>query len=403
MTNLAAVWLVATREIRARVKTRSFVIITLLVAALSAGAVVAADIVPGLIEEGPKHMAVVAPAGDPLEQDVTQSATALGVDVKTTSYPDRAAGETALRDGKVDALVTAQGDLLFDSKEDASLSAVANRALYLRSLPAILDNLHLSLTDVRPLVEPQGAAVTFLEPAKDEANKADRIIVGQAATIIIFLTLVLDGQGLLFGVVEEKTSRVVEVLMGTLRPEHLLAGKVIGIVASALFQLVVGFAAGGIALLVVGGAEIPSVALDVALISGVFLALGILSYSFVYAAVGATVSRQSEAESAQAPLSMVLMAPYLLALTTFIDNPDGVVARILSLAPPTAPLTMPARVALGDPLPIEIVASVLLMIPWILAVIWLAGRLYSGAILRSGPRVGLLAAFRGGAETVRGQ
>jgi ABC-2 type transport system permease protein len=71
----------------------------------------------------------------------------------------------------------------------------------------------------------------------------------------------------------------------------------------------------------------------------------------------------------------------------------------LSLLPPTAPMTMPARVATGDPLAIEIVASVALMFPWLLGVIWLGGKLYAGAILRSGPRVSLLAAWRSATET----
>jgi ABC-2 type transport system permease protein len=217
--------------------------------------------------------------------------------------------------------------------------------------------------------------------------------------MIIFFALVLYGSGLLTGVVEEKTSRVVEVLLGTVRPEHLLAGKVLGIVVAIVTQMLAALVAVGLALAVVGAAEIPSVALDVALISCVFLILGILSYSFLYAAVGATVSRQSEAESAQMPISLTLMVPYFISLTAVTDNPDGLLARVLSLLPPTAPMSMPARVATGDPLPIEIIASVALMFPWLLAVIWLAGRLYSGAILHSGPRLGLMAAWRGAADT----
>ncbi|HSP54283.1 MAG TPA: ABC transporter permease, partial [Dehalococcoidia bacterium] len=317
------------------------------------------------------------------------------------SFPDQAAGEAALRDGDVDALLTAQDKLVFESKEDSSLSAVVNRGLYTRSLPGILDRLGLSYEDVRPLVEPAGATITLLDPAKasEESDDEARVLVAQGATIIIFLALVLYGQGLLFGVAEEKTSRVVEVLMGTLRPEHLLAGKVLGIVVAAVCQLGAAFISGGVALLVFGAAEMPSVALDVALISGVFFVLGILSYSFLYAAVGATVSRQSEAESAQMPISITLMVPYFISLTAVTDNPDGMLARILSLLPPTAPMSMPARVATGDPLPIEIIVSVALMLPWILAVIWLAARLYSGAILHSGPRMGLLAAWRGAVDT----
>jgi ABC-2 type transport system permease protein len=397
MTSLDTVWLVANRELGERMRTRSFLIITLLIGLLSAGSIAGAELLPDLLKEQAKQVGVVAPPADSLEQDLQQSATLLGVDVKVQSFSERAPAEAALESGKLDAFVTSEGALVFKSKEDTSLTAAVNRALYLRSLPKILSDLGLSSAQVQPLVAPEGATVTFLEPAKagDKETELDRTIVAQAATIVLFLTLVLYGQGLLYGVVEEKTSRVVEVLMGTLQPEQLLAGKVLGILAAALSQIAVGICAAGIALAVLGSAKIPPVAFDVVLISCVYLVLGIVSYSFVYAAVGATVSRQSEAQSAQTPLSMALVLPYMLSLAVFANNPDGVLARVLSLLPPTAPLTMPARVALGDPLPIEVIVSVGLMFPWIAAVIWLAGRLYAGAILRTGPRVGLLAAWRG--------
>ena len=401
MINLAPVWLVTGRELAERVKTRSFLIITALIVLLSAGGVVAIDQGPALFEEGPKRLGVTVTSGDTLEQDLSQSATLLGIDLEIRRFPDRLAGEAALRNGDVDALVTGQDELVFESSEDAALSAVVSRALYARSLPGILDNLNLSYEDVRPLVEPEGASVSLLRPADRGETEVseDRTLVAQAATMIIFFALVLYGSGLLTGVVEEKTSRVVEVLLGTVRPEHLLAGKVLGIVVAIVTQMLAALVAVGLALAVVGAAEIPSVALDVALISCVFLVLGILSYSFLYAAVGATVSRQSEAESAQMPISLTLMVPYFISLTAVTDNPDGLLARVLSLLPPTAPMSMPARVATGDPLPIEIIASVALMFPWLLTVIWLAARLYSGAILHSGPRLGLMAAWRGAADT----
>jgi len=404
MTTFAAVWMVAKREFTARVMTRSFVIITALIMLLSAGGVAAIDLLPALFEEGPRQLGVAegSASGDGLQQELTQSAASLGIDMEIRRFPDRPAGEAALRSGEVDALLTGQNELVFKSTEDQSLSAVVNRAVYLRSLPGVLDKLGLSYDDVRPLVEPSGASVLLLDPA-DASKKADeeRVIVGQVATIIIFLALVLYGQWLLSGVVEEKTSRVVEVLLGALRPEQLLAGKVLGIVAAAMAQLLSALVAGGLALVVIGAANIPSVALDVALISCAFFVLGLLSYSFLYATVGATISRQSEAESAQLPLSLVLMVPYFLSLTVVTDSPDGVLARILSLLPPTAPMAMPQRVATGAPLPIEIIASVVLMFPWLLAMIWFGGRVYAGAILRSGPRVGLLAAWRGAIETRR--
>jgi ABC-2 type transport system permease protein len=395
-------WLVARHELRERVRSRPFLIITVLIALLSAGGVVAIDRLPALFEEGPKHLGVVGTDVDALQADLEQSAGSLGVDVEVRRFPDRAAGETALRSGDVDALVAGEHELVFDSEEEPSLTAVVNRAIYVRSLPGILSELGLTYEDVRRLVDPSGATIAVLDPAAagKAADKNDRIVVAQVATMAIFLALVFYGQAVLTGVVEEKTSRVAEVLLGTVRPEQLLAGKVLGIVGAAAIQMAVGASAAIAALVVVGAARMPSVALDVAVVSCAFFVLGLLSYSFLYAATGATVSRQSEAESAQMPLSLALIVPYFLSLTVLADSPDGAFGRVLSLLPPTAPMAMPARVAMGDPNPAEIVASLVLMVPWLLAVIWIGGRLYTGAILHSGTRLGLLATWRGGREAV---
>jgi ABC-2 type transport system permease protein len=404
MTNLAAIWLVAKRELGERIRARSFVIITAAIVAISAGGIVAAEYLPDLLDEGPKHLGVTtaSPSDSALQEQLAQSATTLAIEVKIDRFPDRSAGEAALRDGKVDALLTGENELVFKSTEDESLIALVNRALYTLSLPDVLNHLGLTYEDVRPLVDPQGPAIVLLEPDdKGGANREERLIVAQASAIVIYLAVVLYGQGLLTGVIEEKTSRVVEVLLGTLRPEQLLTGKVLGILAAVLTQMLAAILGAGFALLIVGASNIPSVALDVALASCVFFILGLLSYSFLYAMAGATVSRQSEAESAQMPISMILVALYLLSLTVIPDHPDGVLARILSVLPPTAPIAMPARVAIGHPLPVEIVASVALMFPWLLAVIWLAARVYTGAILTSGHRVGLLAAWRSGIEAHR--
>ena len=99
------------------------------------------------------------------------------------------------------------------------------------------------------------------------------------------------GNWVLMGVVEEKTSRVVEVLLGVLQPEQLLTGKVLGIVCAAMVQLTAAVAAGLVALTLVGSAHVPSLAIGVALVSVAFFVIGIIFYNFIYAAVGATVAR----------------------------------------------------------------------------------------------------------------
>ncbi len=401
MTNFKLIWLVTRRELKERMQARSFLIILAFTVLLSGGAVVAIDVLPGVFEEEPKRLGLTNAVENALELELIESADALGVTVDTRRYGDRSAGEAALQEGEVDALLLGDVNLLFKSKEDTALHAVVDAALYARSLPGRLEELGLTLEDVRPLIEPEGVAVALLDPkdAGEAAASEDRRLVAAVAVMILYLALVLYGERLLNGVIEEKSSRVVEVLLGALRPEHLLAGKVLGIVLVAMTQLFSALIAAGVALAFVGAAQIPSIALDVALISCLFFVLGLLSYSFLYATVGATAARQSEASSAATPLGLVLLVPFFLSLVVIPDNPDSLLARVLSLLPPTAPLAMPTRIATGDPAVIELIASIGLMVPWLLAVIWLAGRLYAGAILGAGPRVGLVAAWRAATET----
>ena len=95
----------------------------------------------------------------------------------------------------------------------------------------------------------------------------------------------------------------------------------------------------------------------------------------------------------------MLLVPYFLSVFVVPENPDGLLARVLSLVPVTAPMAMPARAAMGEPALWEIALSAALMVAAIVGMVWLAGRIYAGAILRTGARVGLLQAFRSSDET----
>ncbi|HEX5370485.1 MAG TPA: ABC transporter permease, partial [Dehalococcoidia bacterium] len=208
-----------------------------------------------------------------------------------------------------------------------------------------------------------------------------RRAVASIATIGLYLTLVLYGNWILMGVVEEKTSRVVEVLLGLLQPTDLLAGKTLGILASALVQLAFGIAGGVAALVYVGTSVLPGATLDVVAASIAYLLPGVVLYSLLYAAVGATVSRQSEAQSAAMPVSFFLLVPYMLGLTIVPGSPDGGIAQVLSILPLTSPLIMPTRIAMGSPSVFEVALSYALLWPAILGVAWLGGNIYASAIL----------------------
>ena len=148
-----------------------------------------------------------------------------------------------------------------------------------------------------------------------------------------------------------------------------------------------------------GASNLPDAGLEAALAALVYVVLGLLLYSFLFAAAGAAVSRQEDAQAVAMPLTLILMAVYLLSLTVVVGNADSGFARVLAIVPFSAPLAVPPRIAVSDPPLWEIAFSIALLLITIPAVINLAGRIYAGAILRTGPRIGLRDAWRSSRET----
>jgi ABC-2 type transport system permease protein len=314
--------------------------------------------------------------------------------VQITEYATVAELEQALRDREIDAGYTAAAiySIGQDSPDEllALLIAVggtlelADRAASLGLSDAEVADLlrqNLQVIELSDTTEPGGSG--------DNAGNRTFAFFG---VIFLFISIVTYGQWILIGVIEEKSSRVVEVILGAVRPHHLLAGKVLGIGVLGLAQLI---AVGLFALGLISRSStfsLPSAAATAAVSVVAWFLLGFAFYATAYAATGALVSRQEEAQNAAFPLTILLMVGYFIASFSFTgDNPA---LRIASLVPATAPMTMPLRMAAGDAATWEIVVAFTLMI----AVTWLlirfAGRVYAGGLLRSAGRVKIRDAWR---------
>jgi ABC-2 type transport system permease protein len=382
-TEAAVIRLVATREIRERLRSRFFVVFTALIAV----AVLAIGIVYRATRDDSREqvtVAVVQGAPDGLNDALTQAGRGRDLDVRVRAVPVAAAARHLLADGKVDAaVVSARRALLFQSGVDSTLRDVVAAGWHAASAADAAAAAGLDPAAAARVLDPPSLRVHTVEPP-DEDDAAG-LLVGFITAVILFISVQTFGGSVLTGVVEEKTTAVVEVLLARVRAHELLGGKVLGIGIVALIQLAAALVAGAIAL-TISGAAIPGaiwVSLPTTLL---WFAAGFALYSTLFALAGSFVSRTEDAQSAAAPISLVFLAAYLLVFTAGAD-PTGTLATVLSLLPPFAPLLMPLRIATGAASIAEIVVSAVLLLLSTYVVLRLAGRIYARTLLHRGSRI----------------
>jgi ABC-2 type transport system permease protein len=217
--------------------------------------------------------------------------------------------------------------------------------------------------------------------------------VAIAGSMLLLLSLAVYGQWVISGVVEEKSNRVVEVILSTVEPRHLLAGKVIGIGLLGLAQLtlVAGLAA---ALLLAGAFDAPTALGGSLALVVPWFALGFGLYAVAYATAGALASRQQNADTAAQPVTYALLAAYFAGYVAVSADPDSLVSHALTVFPLTAPLVVPARSALVGVPWWEHALAVLLVVASIYALLRFAGRVYAQGLLHGGSAMGARAAWR---------
>ena len=374
MSGFGPARLVAGREIRLRVLSRPFVIATLLFAVLVAGAA-AASVATG--DQTTRYRVGLVDAPGDAGAVVREVAEVAGIDVAVHHLGNANAAEGALRGGDLELLV--DGDEVLTKRpadDDGALGRLA--AGTARALGA----------GERVVGDP--LPVRALERA-DTSDDRRGVAVG---ALIVLLMGVLTYGGLITGaIVEEKVTRVVELLVSTIRPAQLLAGKVAGIGAAGIIQLSAVGGAATLAALAVGGALPPGAGV---IIPGTLLwfALGFALYGSLYAAAGSLISRLEDAQSASFPVTVTVLLVYF---TTSFAAPDSGLVRFLSFVPVTAPFAMLPRMAVGDAAVWEIAVSALLTTGLVILVLGAAGRVFRGGIVRRGPRMRLAEAWAAGA------
>jgi ABC-2 type transport system permease protein len=332
-----------------------------------------------------RKLAVVEPAPAGLEQALQAAAAAYDVDVVISTLPDRATAEAAVTDDQVSAALlvpedlSGPGVLIVHQDAPSDVQAIATAAV-----------VSLRAAGSAELLAPP--VVTALEPPT--ASDTTALIFANAGIILMFIGIFSYGTWVLTGVVEEKQSRVVEVVLSTVRPRNLLIGKVLGIGTLALLQLAVLVGAGLIAVQISGRLALPPTTVGAVVQLLAWFILGFALYSTTMGFLGSLASRVEDASNASMPVTMTATACYLASILLVTQEPDGLLARLLTFFPPAAPMVVPLRTALGAIEPWEIGLSILLMVVTIWALFVVGARVYAGAVLQTGSRMKLRDAWR---------
>ena len=375
--------IVALREVRERGGSRAYRISTLLGIVL----VVAVVLIPSLVGTSTTYRVGVTgsvPSGTVAA--LTAQVQAADHQVHVTRYATVADGERAVRDKKVDVLLVDTSRLEWRTKADAALTAAIANAVQAVHIREQADRLGISADQLGQLLT--SVALTSRTIGSAQTTDPDTNTVGFVAVAVLFTAISFYAGFVLTGVVQEKANRVAEVLLARMPAREILAGKVLGVGAIGLAQFAAIGTAALVTVAVMDSADAPSLPGSVLAWSILWFILGYLFYSVVYAALGATTSRIEDAQSAIAPVTGLMLLGYFGVIFAE-ENPGSPFTLLLSYFPPTAPVVMTYRSAVHAAPTWQILTSAAVMLLAMWALIRLAGRVYSGALLRFGTRVPL--------------
>ena len=392
MSRWRAIYLVAKREIIERGRSRAFLISLALTVVFLAAGIFLPTFFDG-DEADQLGVAGEAPVG--FEQALAATSAQAGIEIDVVVVTDVQAGEDQVQNEELNGLLIVPSDggsAELVVKEDAT-GAFPQVVAAAYSAASVNDALVESGVDpsvIQTAAEPP--TVRPLEPS--DPNQETAFIFANVGVIILFIAIFTFGTWVLTGVVEEKQSRVVEVVLATVQPRDLLVGKVLGIGLLGLIQLVIIVVIGLSLGTLTGRFTLPPTTGPAVAMLLLWFAIGYVFYSTGLAVLGALASRMEEASNASSPVSILASLSYVFALLVAIQDPDGVAARIATFLPPVSPMIVPLRAALGAIEPWEIGLAVVVN----LAAIWLllefGGRVYSGAVLQTAGRIKLRDAWR---------
>jgi ABC-2 type transport system permease protein len=409
------IWLIAKREYLERIRTKAFIVATILIPTLMGGGVFGIAYIAAKSKSS-SHITIVS-TQQPLAADLQNELehgqdSQMVVDVVQPTPETRSLLDAKLREKSrekgidgylwITPSTSADPDArpTFDytarSSADIVTSSVLTNSLRVVLLREQLARRGIQTTTIGSLMSP--VVVNTVDAGGQHGSSRNSFYVAYVLFFLMYMVVLLYGMNVARSIIEEKTSRVFEVLLSTIRPSEMLAGKILGVGSVGLTQVAVWMIAAFLATaspLASHLSATAAISISAAQITFfiVYFVLGFLLYSSVAAALGAMTNSEQELQQ----LNMFLMLPLffcMLMLPVVISNPNSVLARIVSLIPFCTPLLMNFRVSLSMPQPWEIGLSIVLMIATIFAVLGIASRIYRVGILMYGKKPNLPELFR---------
>lgn len=398
MSRWRSVWLVAKREILERGRSRGFIFSVVFTTLLVIGSFVLPTVLFG--DDQPARIGIVRPTPPGLEQAIDATAAQLDRPVEIVPFDDTAAADAALVSGDVDVVaeipsdLSSPGAIRFASEGDQVISQIISASVIaLRFQDIVAD------AGVDPgalLSAQQPPSVDALDP-ETEADQS-RFLFANIGAVLILVGIFSFGFTVLTGVVEEKQSRVVEVVLATVRARDLLMGKVLGIGILGVVQLVVFVIAALGAAMWTDRFVLPDATPSAIALLVVWFVLGYALYSTALGFLGALASRLEEASNASTPVTMIAMISYFVAIFAVINDPSGPVAQIATYIPASAPFVVPLRAAFDAISGVEVAIAIVVTVAAIWVLFAIGARVYAGAVLQTAGRMKIRDAWRSAGE-----
>jgi ABC-2 type transport system permease protein len=393
LNSFSAVSLIAKREFTVQVMKKSFVISNVIILAVIVGGIIAFSIFSG---SGDEERDVIGVAGDQSIATVLEATgDAVGSPVEVRDVADAAAARSGVESGDLDVALVPDGTAgaytaVTESELTGTLRAVVEGSVATQATNAALAQQGVDQNVLGAATSAATVTVDAIDPPDPEAGQ--RTALALSAVFLLYAQIIGFGMYVAMGVVEEKSSRVVELLLSTVRPLQLLWGKILGIGAVGILQLalygIAGVGAGlGTGVLTVTGAAVSVFAATLA-----WFILGFAFFAVLYAAGGSMVSRQEDVNSTTMPLLILIMAMFFAAFYS-VSDPESTLANTLSWIPPFSAIMMPLRIAAGVTSPVQIVGSAVLMVITTAILAMGAAKIYQRSILRIGKTVSWKEAF----------